>query len=47
MWGIDETMRDASHSPFVEKLYGPFDATGREEAINIIKEKIEHEKENN
>ena len=32
-------LREARESPFVDRVYGPFEADGREEAIAIIKEK--------
>lgn len=44
---MDGIIEDAYESPFVTRVFQPFDAISKEEADFIINEKINHEKETN
>lgn len=39
-WNIDDMLDDAHESPFCKRVFSPFEATGREDAIEIIKKQI-------
>jgi len=39
-WLSEEDIPEAKESPFVERVTGPFRASGRDEALSIIKEEI-------
>lgn len=40
-YSIQDDMKEASESPFVKTIYGPFEASNREEALEIIKNNLE------
>lgn len=40
IWDINDMLADARESPFCERVFEPFEAENREEAIKIISEKL-------
>lgn len=40
MWDINEMLEDAKESPFCDEVFYPFEANSREEALEIIKNKL-------